>query len=82
MIYHAATRYAFLVKIEDGALRVTRGKVTANFLAEMDEACTRNGVRHGWIGGVGRGDKVTLTFSRGIPRPCQQQLRNLWVMRR
>ena len=83
LIYYALQpRYVFVVKIADGVLQVTRGRLTANFLAEMEEAVTRNGVRHGWVGGVGRGGKVGLAFSRSIPGPCRQQLRNLWVMQR
>jgi hypothetical protein len=83
LVYYALQpRYLFLVKIEDGDLRVTRGKVSANFLAEMDEAVTRNGVRHGWVGGVRRGQKICLAFSRSIPPGCQQQIRNLWAMQR
>lgn len=83
LIYYALQpRYLFLVKINDGALQVTRGKLPANFLAEMDEAVTRNGVRHGWVGGISRGNKIGLAFSRSIPAPCRQQLRNLWAMQR
>lgn len=80
--YALQPRFVFLVRIEDGALRVTRGKVSAPCLLEMEDACARNGVRRGWIGGVARGRNTALTFSRSIPPPCRQQLRNLWVMQR
>jgi hypothetical protein len=73
-------RYAFVVRIETGLLRVTRGKVTTAFLEALGRACSEVGVSDGWVGGVHRGQRVTLAFSRGIPVACQQRLRNLWIL--
>jgi hypothetical protein len=72
-------RYVFLVKIADGAPRLSKGKVTSAFLSELDDACARHGVVRGWVGGVHRGRLVALTFSRNLPNECRQQLRNTWM---
>ncbi|OAI38641.1 hypothetical protein AYO40_06480 [Planctomycetaceae bacterium SCGC AG-212-D15] len=83
LIYYALQpRYVFVVQIDGGVLRVTKGKVTSAFLQVIEEACARNGVRRGWVGGVSRGREIGLVFSRSIPPACRQQLRNLWVMER
>jgi hypothetical protein len=73
-------RYEFVVKIESGVPRATRGKVAANFLQTLAEACQRNNINHGWIGGVRKGKRIALVFSAAIPKNCQQQIRNEWVM--
>jgi Protein of unknown function (DUF3634) len=71
-------RYAFVIRIEGGVPRVARGKVTAAFLQNVGQACAELGVSRGWVGGVLRGRQVMLAFSRNIPQPCQQRLRNIW----
>jgi hypothetical protein len=71
-------RYAFVVSIAGGVPRVSRGKVTAGFLQEVERACAEAGVTDGWFGGVRRGRQTALTFSRSIPPHTQQRLRNLW----
>jgi hypothetical protein len=73
-------RYAFMIRIEDGVPRLETGKVTAAFLQEVGQVCPEQGVSEGWIGGVQRGQRTSLAFSRNIPLPCQQRLRNLWVL--
>jgi hypothetical protein len=37
-------------------------------------------VSHGLVRGVVKGRRITLAFTRGMPPPCQQQLRNLWAL--
>jgi Protein of unknown function (DUF3634) len=74
-------RYVFLIRIDAGAVRLAKGKATPEFLSEVGDACSRAGVRRGWVGGVARGKRVKLAFSRSIPAACQQQLRNVWVMK-
>jgi hypothetical protein len=37
-------------------------------------------VQQGWVRGVWRGRRIALVFSRNIPPPCQQQIRNLWLI--
>jgi len=73
-------QFAFIVRISDGDLRLTRGKVTRAFLQVIQEHCQQHDVRHGWVRGAWRGRRITLLFSRSIPLPCQQQLRNLWLL--
>jgi hypothetical protein len=81
-IFWAASRtsYVFVVRIEDGSPRLSQGKVAAVFQQRIADACRRNGVRDGWVGGVRKGRRVSLAFSRSIPHACQQQLRNEWAM--
>jgi hypothetical protein len=73
-------RYRFMVSIEGGIARSTRGLVTPVFLRAVSDLCGREGVSHGWIGGVQRGGRTHLVFSRHIPPSCQQQLRNVWQL--
>ena len=71
--------YQFLIKIRDGRAIVTRGKVTSDFVETVVEVCREYAVKSGWVGGVRRGPRETrLVFSRSIPKPCQQRLRNVW----
>jgi hypothetical protein len=74
-------RYVFRIRIEAGVPGVASGKVTAAFLLEIAEVCRQLGVRRGWVGGVRRGRKIVLAFSRGMPPAAQQRLRNLWTLK-
>jgi Protein of unknown function (DUF3634) len=73
-------RYVFVVRIESGKPRVSRGKVTAGFLHQVGEICGSAGVACGWMGGVLRGKRIALLFSRSIPPSCRQRLRNQWLL--
>jgi hypothetical protein len=73
-------RYVFVVRIETGGPRVTKGKVTAAFLDEIAQTCIELGVYSGWVAGVRRGRHIRLAFSRHIPPACRQRLRNLWAL--
>src|SRR5687767_12364480 len=73
-------RYVFLVRVVNGETRVSTGKVTSAFLTQLAETCGRTGVQRGWVGGVLRGKRVALRFSRSIPTDCRQRLRNLWAL--
>ena len=70
---------AFLVRITGGIPRVARGRVTPEFLREIGAACRLHGVSRGAVRGLVRGHRIALAFSGGFPRPCQQQLRNVWA---
>lgn len=72
--------YSFSVRIVDGKPQVRRGKLTAAFLVELQEACARHGVKRGSVRGLARGQRIALVFSHNIPQACQQQLRNWWAM--
>jgi Protein of unknown function (DUF3634) len=76
----ARPRSAFVVRIKGGVPRVARGIVTRAFLQEIAETCGRHGVDDGVVRGVVKGRRITLTFTGGMPPPCQQQLRNLWEL--
>ena len=78
--FAAQSRYEFIITIDGGVARTTRGKVTANFFRQVAEACRRNGVERGWVGGVRKGKRIALVFSGHFPKNCQQQIRNEWVM--
>jgi hypothetical protein len=75
-------RYAFVVHLDGGVPRVTKGRVTAAFLKEVGLACGEAGVARGWVGGVQRGRRLALRFSRSIPPQCRQRLRNVWALHR
>jgi len=71
-------RFQFMIQISGGELRVTKGKVPAEFLDNVREVCRESGITSGWVGGVKRGKATALKFSRQIPPHCQQRLRNIW----
>jgi hypothetical protein len=71
-------RYAWEIRIKHGQPEVRKGKVTAAFLAQVTEECQATGVTRGWIGGVFRGRRVSLFFSRDFSPGMQQRLRNAW----
>jgi hypothetical protein len=69
----------FVVRIDDGAARLVRGKVAAAMLRQVEEICREHGVRRGEVYGRLWGRRrVRLAFSRGIPPACRQRLRNVW----
>jgi hypothetical protein len=73
-------RYTFIVRIENGVPRAAKGQVTAAFLQQVSQACAELALSRGWIGGVQRGRRLALAFSRNIPPSCQQRLRNVWAL--
>ena len=75
-------RYLFVVRIQDGVARLAKGKLTKMFLDEVALVCADARIMRGWIGGLQRGKRVVLAFSRTIPPSCRQRLRNLWVLPR
>lgn len=79
LVWAFQPRYLFVIRIVDGRGRLTNGKATSAFVADAAEACADFNVRNAWLGGVKRGGRVTLAFSRTIPPPCRQRLRNLWL---
>lgn len=69
--------FVFLIRIDNGVVQLAKGKVAPEFLIHVTEICRQRDVMHGWIGGVGRGRRIRLTFSQSIPANCRQQLRNV-----
>lgn len=70
----------FVVRVRDGAVVAESGKVTAAFLAAVDEIFKELNVSSGEIRGLARGRRIVLWFSSGIPQVARQRLRNWWVM--
>ncbi len=75
-------RYVFVIRIGPGSARLDKGRAPAEFVHAVGEVCTEFHIQRGWVGGVWHGRRVRLKFSRHIPPPCQQRLRNLWTAQR
>jgi hypothetical protein len=73
-------RYLFMVRIQNGLVRLAKGKLTRVSLEEIEQVCREGQIARGWIGGRKRGRRVVLAFSRTIPSSYQQRLRNLWTL--
>jgi len=71
-------RADFVIRICDGQPRTAQGKVAGAFLRDLEEICRRQGIVQGSIRGVRTGRTVSLEFSRTIPEPSRQQIRNVW----
>ncbi|HET6325326.1 MAG TPA: DUF3634 family protein [Planctomycetaceae bacterium] len=69
----------FKIRVAKGSVRVTRGKVTADFQQQAREIFDQWRISRGWFAGVRRGKRLTLVFSHTVPPGCRQQLRNLWT---
>jgi hypothetical protein len=69
----------FKIRVAKGSLRVTRGKVTADFQQQAREIFDQWRISRGWFGAVRRGKRLTLVFSHSVPPGCRQQLRNVWT---
>jgi hypothetical protein len=54
--------------------------VELTILKRVADVCQEAGVAQGWIGGVQRGRKIVLRFSRHFPPSPQQRLRNEWLL--
>ncbi len=72
-------RYVFEIHVRDGRPSLRRGRVTNAFLGRVALVCQECGVARGWIGGVPRGRRVGLRFSRHFPPGLRQRLRNEWL---
>lgn len=71
---------AFVVRVENGAPRATKGTVTRAFLEEVRSICEAFEIRSGRVRGVVRDGRIRLEFSSAFPPPSQQRLRNWWAM--
>jgi Protein of unknown function (DUF3634) len=70
----------FVVRVRDGFPTVTRGVVSQAFVADLAGVLKEKGIRSGSIYGVRRANMTRLEFSRSIPSPAYQALRNVWAM--
>jgi hypothetical protein len=73
-------RCAFVVQVRDGEPRVITGTATAAFLQRIREVVASYGVAKATVSGMARGSRIALQFSRDIPPPACQQLRNWWAI--
>lgn len=71
----------FILRIENGQVRLIRGEVSRSVLSEIGEVCKREEITAGTIRGVRKDHRISLEFSGQIPPPNQQQFRNLWAAR-
>lgn len=74
------THYTFVIQINDGWPTVNKGEVPDVFLNQVAEVCQDVGVLQGWIGGVQKGRRISLRFSKQFPPGPKQRLRNAWAM--
>ena len=80
--YAARPPCVLLLALEEGRLRVVRGKSTTAFLEAAQAICTEFGIVQGEIRGYRRGSGVTFAFSPSIPPEVRQRLRNVWQVHR
>ncbi|MBI1914004.1 MAG: DUF3634 family protein [Planctomycetes bacterium] len=71
-------RPVFVIQIRDGVVRVRRGPVPREFVGEVGDVCQKYRVVAGTIRGFLVRKRIALVFSRHIPPPCQQRIRNIW----
>ena len=80
--YVSRPRCELLLSLDDGRLRVVRGKSTTAFLEAAQDICAEFGLTRGEIRGIRRSRHLTLAFSTSIPPEAQQRLRNVWQLHR
>lgn len=74
-------RCDFVLRIDNGQVRLIRGELSRSVLADVGEVCKREEITTGTIRGIRKDRRIALEFSRQIPPPNQQQFRNLWAAR-
>ncbi len=70
----------FIVRISGGEARAISGKVTAAFLARLNELASEHGINAGEVRGASTGTRIRLEFSRQFPASARQQMRNWWTV--
>jgi len=71
-------RPVFVIRIRDGTARASRGPVPPAFVGQVDDICREQHISNGTIRGFLVRKRIILAFSRQIPPPCQQRIRNIW----
>ncbi len=72
------SRAVFRIRIKGGIPTLAGGKVDGAFLDDLAEICRRDRIDRGTVRGVVEGKRVALAFSKGIPKPARQHIRNVW----
>ncbi len=73
-------RYLFVIDIRDGQVKRSRGVVPPGFMEDVERICRDSHLVSGSIRAVARGKRTSLSFSRHIPSPVCQKLRNAWCL--
>jgi hypothetical protein len=68
----------FVLKIENGKVRVIKGKVPRGFIEDCERLISENDLRRGTIKAVKMSGRVSLRFSYSIPKRHHQQFRNAY----
>jgi hypothetical protein len=68
----------FVVRLANGQVQLTKGRVPPRFLAELREFVGSEKLVSGVIRGQRQETYVRLVFSREIPPEIHQKLRNIW----
>jgi len=78
MISAALDDSRFVVQIENGDVRVTKGKVPDSFLREVRDFSKEEKLTSGILRGKRQDTFIRLVFSADIPAFLHQKLRNIW----
>jgi len=70
----------FVIVFENGWARVVRGRAPAAFAADVQAICTDCRLPYAVVRGHRLGRRVTLGFSRHVPRRYRQRFRNAWAL--
>lgn len=73
---------SFLVRITPSGAKAVRGQVPRGFVSDCAEIARTSRLKRGEIHAVGKGDRVTLKFSKDIPGHHHQRFRNALHARR
>jgi hypothetical protein len=73
-------RRVFVIRIAGGEPRAVARAVTPAFLECVREVAAEHGIETGRVWGLARGARIRLAFSRQIPAPARQQVRNWWAV--
>jgi hypothetical protein len=71
-------RPAVVIEIVDGKLSVTRGKVAARVLSDIEQLCAEYRIQSGTIRVFNGKSPTLLRFSTHIPAAHHQRIRNVW----
>jgi hypothetical protein len=72
--------YQFVIDVRQGRGRVSRGQATALFVRDVEEVFRDYHLASGSVRGMTAGRRTILRFSRHIPEPCRQRIRNLFQL--
>ena len=78
VLFACQPRPVFIIRIRDGIARASRGPVPQAFVGQVRDICREHHIATGTIRGFLVRKRIVLAFSRHIPLPCQQRIRNIW----